>query len=113
MRDVALAGLSARLYHPRPGEVLSPIFFLHGGGWVCGTVETHDAMCRALAARSGLAVVSLDYPRAPESRFPEPLEACWRALQALGEARLELNARRIAVAGQGPASRAYRRAAHC
>lgn len=38
-----------------------------------------------------LAVVSLDYPRAPESRFPEPLEACWRALQALGEAGLELD----------------------
>jgi acetyl esterase len=71
VRDLAVAGLPARLYHPRPGETLPVLLFLHGGGWVSGNLETHDVMCRALASKAGCAVVSLDYPRAPESRFPE------------------------------------------
>lgn len=99
IRDLVLAGSPARLYHPKPGETLPAIFFLHGGGWVCGTVETHDGLCRALAAKTGCAVISLDYPRAPENPFPEPLEASYRALQALPAAGLAIDTRRIAVAG--------------
>ena len=99
VRDLTLAGSPARLYHPKPGQTLPVVFFLHGGGWVCGNIETHDGLCRALAAKTDCAVVSLDYPRAPESRFPEPLDASYRALQALGDAGLAIDAGRIAVAG--------------
>lgn len=99
VRDLTLAGSPARLYHPKPGEILPAIFFLHGGGWVCGNIETHDGLCRALAAKSGCAVISLDYPRAPENPFPEPLEASYPALQALPGAGLAIDTDRIAVAG--------------
>lgn len=99
VRNLTLAGLPARLYHPRPGEKLPVILFLHGGGWVCGNIETHDGLCRALAVKTDCAVVSLDYPRAPENPFPEPLEASYRALKALGEIGPEIDAGRVAVAG--------------
>jgi acetyl esterase len=99
IRDLSLGGSPARLYHPRPGERLPVLMFLHGGGWVCGNIETHDGLCRALAAKAECAVVSVDYPRAPDSRFHEPLEASYRALTALSGARLAIDAERLAVAG--------------
>lgn len=99
VRDLVLAGTPARLYHPRPGEALPVVLFLHGGGWVCGSIETHDVTCRALAAKAEVAVISLDYPRAPENPFPAPLEASYRALQALGDAVPGIDTGRIAVAG--------------
>ena len=99
VRDLTLAGQPARFYNPRPGETLPVILFLHGGGWVAGNIETHDVTCRALALKAGLPIVSLDYPRAPEHPFPAPLEASYRALEALGSAGLDIDASRIAVAG--------------
>ncbi|GGT23561.1 alpha/beta hydrolase [Streptomyces purpureus] len=50
-----------------PGPV---IVFSHGGGWVLCDLDTHDRLCRALAARVGATVVSVDYRRAPEHRHP-------------------------------------------
>jgi acetyl esterase len=75
-----VAGGRIRLRHYRPDAVdandssRAVIVFLHGGGWVLGSVETHDALCRRLAAISGLDVVSVDYRLAPEHPFPTPLE---------------------------------------
>ena len=53
------------------------------GGFVLGSLETHDSLCRQLALRSGWAVVSLDYRLAPEHPFPAAVDDCWSALQAL------------------------------
>lgn len=99
-----LAGrvLDARLYVPadapeRPGLTL----FYHGGGWVIGTLETHDATCRALARESGNAVLSIAYRLAPEHRYPAAIDDCYDALvwacdnaEALG-----IDPARLAVAG--------------
>jgi acetyl esterase len=54
-----------------PGGVL---LYLHGGGWVVGSVETHDACVREIAARTGLVTVSVDYRLAPEHRYPSGLD---------------------------------------
>ena len=94
--------LGARLYVPRDGKDLQPLtVFYHGGGWVMGTLDTHDATCRALARASGSAILSVAYRLAPEHPFPVPLEDCYDALcwaqdnaQALG-----IDAGRLAVAG--------------
>lgn len=76
-----LLGMAARIYQPMKGE--HPIAVaLHGGGWVSGTIETHDAVWRRMAI-SDLAVVALDYPLSPESRYPEPLLAVERALSRI------------------------------
>ena len=52
------------------------ILFLHGGGWTLFDSETHSPLMRALAMKTGWAVVGVDYPRAPETPYPEPIKAC-------------------------------------
>ncbi|QSW99777.1 alpha/beta hydrolase [Haloterrigena alkaliphila] len=77
------------------------LLYFHGGGWVVGSVETHDDTCRKLAADSGYPVVSVDYGLAPEHPFPEDLEDCYAALEWAAEAAPDLNAdpERLVVAG--------------
>ncbi|HET6988145.1 MAG TPA: alpha/beta hydrolase [Kribbella sp.] len=65
--------LSARLYVPRDAGRGLLVFF-HGGGWVCGDLNTHDALCRALASDAGIRVLSVDYRLAPEAPAPTAAE---------------------------------------
>jgi acetyl esterase len=87
VRDVLLPGaaglLPARVYHPAPGTPAPLVVHLHGGGWALGGVRAADRPCRALAAASGCVVVSVEYRRAPETRFPGPLLDCVAAVRAL------------------------------
>ena len=73
IRDLDAGGVPARLYRPRAEEGLGLLVYLHGGGWVIGDLESHDNVCRALADRSGHAVLSIDYRLAPEHPFPAGL----------------------------------------
>ena len=57
------------------------IVYYHGGGWVLGTVDQFDALGRRLAARTGCAVVLVDYRLAPEHRYPAAVEDAWTALE--------------------------------
>lgn len=101
---IPLAGrtLQARLYVPEgAGESPALTVFYHGGGWVVGTLETHDGTARALAAASGSAVLSVAYRLAPETRFPGPLDDCYEALvwAAAQAETLGVDGGRLAVAG--------------
>ncbi len=82
VEDVSLASangsLRLRLYRPCHGLLPVALFF-HGGGWMLNDLDTHDALCRRLAARSGWLFASLDYRRAPEHRHPEALEDAYLA----------------------------------
>jgi acetyl esterase len=91
---------AARLYAPSH-EQLPVLLYLHGGGFVVGGIETHDALCRQLARRSGGAVVSLDYRLAPEHPFPAAVDDTWTGLRWLMEhgSTLGLDTRRMAVGG--------------
>lgn len=65
--------LGARLYVPRDaGDGL--LVFFHGGGWVVGDLDTHDAYCRDLSAEAGIRVLSVDYRLAPEAEAPVAAE---------------------------------------
>lgn len=77
------------------------LVYFHGGGWVIGSIETHDDTCRKLAADSGYPVVSVDYRLAPEHPFPAGLEDCYAAVEWAVEAAPDLNADpdRVVVAG--------------
>ena len=72
----------ARLY-AASAEPLPAMLYLHGGGFVIGSLETHDSLCRQLALRSGCAVMALDYRLAPEHPFPAAWDDTWAAVAAL------------------------------
>lgn len=100
-------GGSIRLRHYQPLVSDPPeasravILFLHGGGWVLGSVETHDHLCRRLAAVSRIDVVSVDYRLAPEHPFPAPLEDSRAALRFVRDVATDRgwDRHRIIVAG--------------
>jgi len=71
--------IPVRIYRPE-GENLPVLLYYHGGGWVAGSVDTVENVCRALADRAGHVVVNVDYRLAPEYKFPAGLEDCYAAL---------------------------------
>ena len=92
--------LRARLYSDSDSPV-PVLLYLHGGGFVIGSLDTHDSLCRQLALRSGAAVLALDYRLAPEHRFPTAVDDAWAALQWLRAhaTALGLDGTRLAVGG--------------
>ncbi|MGW5645368.1 alpha/beta hydrolase [Saccharopolyspora sp. NPDC003752] len=85
--------LRARLYHPPGPATAAPrpaLVYLHGGGFVLGTLDGVDELCRAIAARSGWAVLSPEYRLAPEHPYPAALEDSFDALAWLRGSALEL-----------------------
>ena len=101
IREVNADGVAARLYRPNDRKDLGLLVFYHGGGWVLGSMNTHDDVCRKLALAMGHAVLSVDYRLAPEFAFPEPLNDCIVALRwaHANAAQLGIDANRIAVGG--------------
>ena len=100
----AAGGVGARFYLPPnlPGGTPPPLLvFFHGGGWVIGDLDTHDGVCRFLAAQAGLAVLSVDYRLAPEHPFPAANEDAWAAYTwaHANAAELGIDPARIAVGG--------------
>jgi acetyl esterase len=102
VEDRDAGGVPVRLY--RPVETTGPraaLVYFHGGGWVIGSVETHDGMTRAFSRRAGVVVVSVEYRLAPEHPYPAALDDAWTAaswvLEHAGE--LGIDSRRVAVGG--------------
>jgi acetyl esterase len=79
---------------PAPGLV-----FFHGGGWVFGDLDTHDAMCRSLAHACGCRVIAIGYRLAPEHAFPAAVEDSYAATVWVEQhaQELGLDRRRIAI----------------
>lgn len=108
LRDLTVDGaegpLAARLYIPteRTGADPAPtLLFFHGGGWMYGDLESHDAACRFVAEHSGVQLLAIDYRLSPEHRFPAAVEDCRAAYRWLVEHADEVNAdpTRLAVGG--------------
>jgi acetyl esterase len=96
----AAGNLSARVY--RTTTAIAPtVIFFHGGGWVAGDLETHDRQARTLAIETGAVIVSVDYRRPPETRFPGAFEDAFAAVRhvvaQIGDYGGDL--RRVGVAG--------------
>src|SRR2546427_13200210 len=75
-RDFSIAGrggaIGARYYRPlgtKPGEAPPAVVYFHGGGWTCGDLDTHDSVCRGIAAHGYSAVVAVDYRLGPEQQL--------------------------------------------
>jgi acetyl esterase/lipase len=107
VRDMRIDGnhgtIGVRFYQPHgdEGRTGPALVFFHGGGWVAGGLETHDGLCRRLAAASGCAVMAADYRLAPEHPFPAGLDDCRAALEwtIANAGELGIDAGRVGVAG--------------
>jgi acetyl esterase len=93
--------IEARSYRPTEGDGLGLVVYFHGGGWLLGSHESHDTICRSLANASGAVVLNVDYRLAPEAKFPTAVDDAWAALLWAVEHAAELHAdrARLAVAG--------------
>jgi len=103
VEELVLPGpIPARLYVPTDdARMRGLLVYYHGGGWVVGSLASHDPACRFLAREAGVAVLSVDYRLAPEHRFPAAVEDAVSAFRwAVREAAsLGLDPARVGVAG--------------
>ena len=96
--------IPVRIYTPREarsGEKLPVLLWFHGGGFVIGSLDTHDSVCRMLANQADCIVVSADYRLAPEYKFPAAVEDCEAALKWLWLHAVEFGADPQAIAVGG------------
>ena len=71
--------IGVRIYEPVDGAERPALVYYHGGGYIRGSLATHDSSCRILANSSNAVVFSVDYRLSPEAKFPDPLEDCYAA----------------------------------
>lgn len=106
VEDLSIPGgagqpMPARLWSPTTDAAAPVLLYLHGGGFVIGSINTCESMCRQIALQSGAAVVAIDYRLAPEHRFPAALDDSWAALRWLRDQAVVLgfDPDRMAVGG--------------
>jgi acetyl esterase len=107
IEDMTITGgpsvhLALRILRPQHARTPLPVIvYIHGAGWVCGSMQTHDRLVRELAVGAGAAVVFPVYRLCPEVRYPTALEECYMAAQWVARRGREhgLDAERLAVAG--------------
>jgi len=103
--DLAIQGpageVPLRIYAPEGEGPFPLLVYLHGGGWVRGSLDAYDGLCRLLTNEANCVVVSVDYRRAPEHPFPAGLEDCYAATTWAAEnaADLQGDPERMAVGG--------------
>jgi len=107
VRDLGFEGpggdVPVRIYEPvgTDSQLRPAVLYFHGGGWVVGSLDSHDPLCRAMANAAGAVVVSVDYRLAPEHPFPAAAEDAYAATAWVTEraAELGVDPERVAVAG--------------
>ncbi|GAB7542745.1 alpha/beta hydrolase [Cupriavidus sp. 8B] len=101
--SVVLPGreIPLRIYWPAHETTPAVILYIHGGGFVAGSLDSHDMIVAQLAQATGAVVVSVQYRRTPENPYPAPQNDCWEALQwtVVNGELLGWDASRLAVAG--------------
>ena len=101
VRDLVLGGVRVRLTAGLKAQDGRCLLYCHGGGWVLGDLDSHDAVCRHLANAGACHVAAVDYRLAPEHPFPAALDDAAAVLQALvaDASALGIDPARIAVGG--------------
>lgn len=74
-----------RLYVPRPGVASDVVVFVHGGGHMAGDLDVYDFSARRVAHATGSVVVSVDYRRSPEARFPRGLRDTYEVIRQVAD----------------------------
>jgi acetyl esterase len=93
--------IPVRVYRPTGGVGAPLVCYFHGGGFVSGSADAWEGICRRIAKESGAVVASVDYRLAPEHRFPLPLDDCHAAVAwtVANASALGADGARVAVAG--------------
>ena len=93
--------IPVRVYTPTGDAPFPVVVYFHGGGWVIGDLESHDALCRSITNAARCVTVSVDYRLAPEHKFPVPAEDGYAATAyvSMHAGEFGADARRLAVAG--------------
>ena len=86
----AAGDLAYRLYRPHTAGPHPVVVYFHGGGWVLGSADSDDPLCRDLCVRADAVVVSVDYRHAPEDRFPAAADDAFAAVRWIAEHAAEL-----------------------
>lgn len=103
--DIEVKGgrVAMRAYRPRgkAGRRLPALLYFHGGGWCIGNLDSHDHVCRWLAAHSECVVIAVDYRLGPEHKFPTAVEDALAATLWVADhgKELDIDATRLAVGG--------------
>ena len=99
--DIHIRAYTPLRADPAAGEALPALVMFHGSGWVLSNIDHADAPHRELANRSGCVVVAVNYQKAPEHRFPVPLDDCYAAATWVAENAASLGADpgRIGIGG--------------
>jgi acetyl esterase len=97
----AAGDLTMRIYEPLAGASRPALVYFHGGGYIRGSLDTHDSSSRIIANSAQAVVFSIDYRLSPEAKFPDPLEDCYAAtVDIVSRAReFGIDPKRIAVGG--------------
>jgi acetyl esterase len=93
--------IPVRIYRPVPSGTLPALVYFHGGGWVIGSLDSHDRECRALANQSGCVVISVDYRLAPEHPYPAAVDDAYAATRYIADhsAEFGIDSQRMGVGG--------------
>lgn len=83
IRDLTVGGCRVRIYKPVAATDLPAMLYVHGGGWMLFSIDTHDRLMREYAARAGVAVIGLDYSLSPEHKYPVALEEVYAGIEWL------------------------------
>lgn len=103
--DIKLPGAegprAARLYQPESGGKAGTLLYLHGGGWIQGSIDSHDALCAKLAAGADVRVISYDYRLAPEHKYPSASDDILAAYLGLigGAGKVKADPGKLVVGG--------------
>ncbi len=105
-RTIAGSGgdIAVRVYRPSDAPSLPVIVYLHGGGWVLGSIGDYDGILRPVANSTGAIIVSVDYRLAPDHRFPAALDDAWTATKWVAAHAAELGGDPARVAVMGDSS---------
>lgn len=99
IKDSTFAGVPVRIYEPMISEQKRRgLMYFHGGGWVLGSIDLYDEVCRHIAKESDTVVVSVGYRLAPEHRFPAALDDCELATHHFLSVAAEFNVDPLRVA---------------
>lgn len=100
--DTPVGKIPVRFYSPKPSAKAVPLLvFYHGGGFVVGSLNSHDEACRVICRHADVAVLSVDYRLAPEHKAPAAVEDCVAAFEwaVANAAKLGIDSQKIAVGG--------------